>query len=188
MTKSEIPLKLLSIPMNGQLFLKRLHAPKYNACFQKLAQQQESCYFCKQQNTSLYIINLDHNYHNNDWQNLTLACGFCSYVQLLDLTFHNEVPKQYIIYLPTKSQETLNHYYHQWQTMVKQKNNVFAIQEAILELSEHSQPLDEIIGFQANFKDHLGLLLKPYADNHPLLSHLRWLPSFELLTTFQLIQ
>ena len=186
MINPNMSLKLLAIPNNSRLFLKRTRAPKYQECFQKMFEQQTCCHFCRHENTPLHIINLDHDYTNNARQNLVLACDFCTYVQHLDFNFQLTQAEQYIIYLPTESQQRLHQHYHHWQKMIKQKQDIFAIQEAIAELAERSQLLDEIIGFKTSFKDQLALLLKPYDNNHSLLSHLRWLPSFEFLRSFNL--
>ncbi|WP_440992927.1 hypothetical protein [Cysteiniphilum litorale] len=184
MINPDIKLKLLASSNHSHTFLKRLNTPKYNDCKQKLLEGSTSCYFCQQQHTDLYIINLDLDYTNNHFSNFALACHFCTYVQHLDLSAQYKHLLQHIIYLPDISQQELNQHYHQWQNMIKQKQNIFAIQEAISELSERSELIDEIIGFKTNFKDQLGLLLKPYDSGHSLLSHLRWLPSFELLRSF----
>ncbi|WP_119328510.1 hypothetical protein [Cysteiniphilum halobium] len=184
MINPDIKLRLLASSNNSHSFLKRLNAPKYKDCKQKLIEKSSYCHFCQQQDTELYIINLDLDYTNNHFSNLALACHFCAYVQHLDLSAQYKHLMQYIIYLPDTSQQKLNRYYHQWQNMIKQKQNIFAIQEAISELSERSELIDKIIGFKTDFKDQLGLLLKPYNKNHSLLSHLRWLPSFELLKLF----
>ncbi len=171
---------------NAQAFFKRLSSPGYDKAFVKLNKKYPGCGFCGIEKVTRYIVNVDHDYTNNHWENFALACDFCAYVQLLDIAFLYDMPKQSIIYLPNKSQIELNLLYHQWQQMIVEKDSLFEIREALSELSGLVQQVDEFIAMKATYQDHLGFFLKPYPSAQSLSHKLRWVPSFELLQDFSL--
>ncbi|WP_119344205.1 hypothetical protein [Facilibium subflavum] len=188
MIQASSTLNLLAIPGNAKSFARRLTAPQYQKYLSKLTTASNQCFYCQHtpdKNQTLYITNKDHNYDNNEFDNLVLSCYFCSYCQLLDLPYGKDQEKQHIIYLPHISQIKLNQTYHQWQKMLQSKKNVFEIQEALTELYALSDELMNKLGYHTNFQDLLGLFYRPYY-NHPLLNKLRWVPDFDTLASFMI--
>ncbi|MBK2123851.1 hypothetical protein [Fangia hongkongensis] len=168
-------------------FQDRLKHPAYKKVKETLFQEKGYCYFCQHPTTQmkerLEVINLDQNYHNNKKENLALGCHFCSYVQHLNPLAEESLQDQYFIYLPAKSQQELSYLYHDWQQMIKRKESILEIKEALLELASLSDQLHEVLGFSITFKDGLALFMSSYRDN-TVMSDIRWVPGFELLSYF----
>jgi len=100
----------------------------------------------------------------------------------MDFYYFSPLPDQYIVYLPDITQTKLNCYYNEWQKELKNKENILEIKEAIAELVDYRQYLDQIIGVKTEYRDVLGFFAQTGGcDDENVRLKLRWVPSFTML-------
>lgn len=182
-------LTLRAIPSNELKFYERLSLPRYSLLLDQLKDKKNVCHYCdhqpKDKKTGLYVTNIDGDYDHNVMDNFALSCVFCTYVQLLNLP-HTQQNAQNLIYLPHISQAKLNRTYHHWRDMLQVKGRKFKVQEALAELSDRKNQLNDVVGFDAEFKDLLGLFCDNDCPKDSFALHLRWVPDMHTLQYFSI--
>ncbi len=145
------------------------------------------CQFCSfQSKTALEVINLDHNYNNNDPHNLLTSCPLCQQCLFIEMVGKLDSGGGILIYLPEMTQNQLNALCHVLFCSITTTSTYMDKAHDILNtLRLRSQPIEQQYGEGLSQPAMLGqILIDTPAPNieqmrNELLKNIRLLPSVE---------
>lgn len=190
--KELLPLHLVAKHGNWAQFLKR----KKNPPFQKLEKtilerDGNACRFCGFTSDKYQeIVNIDHNYQNNEPGNLATACNFCAMYGFVDGICQGNKQTATLILLPELSATALNHFARVlFCCMLKDGPYKGKLLATYLSLQERKEPLEELLGPGSSNPLVFGQsILDAQIDlskqlSHPLTQHIRLLPGRKYFKT-----
>lgn len=156
---------------------------------QVLARDADTCSFCRFKSAKYHeVINLDHNYLNNDINNLATACSMCYPCLLLDGAAMDEVGAGLIIFLPEISQLQLNHFCRNLFCGMLDEKAAYnrRLHSVYLSLKERKKQVENTFGPETFQPAVFGQAmidsnLPSTAFNHGVLQQLRLLPAMKAL-------
>ena len=146
-----------------------------------------TCQFCGfQSNRHMDIVNLDHDYANNDPQNLVTACPICQQCVFLEMVGKLEVGGGTIIYMPEMTQNQINAMCHVLFCAITTSHTYMnKAHEIMNSLKLRSQYVEKNFGEHMSKPSMLGQMIvdTPYKDMHnkksAILKDLRLLPNLD---------
>ncbi|MGE3919452.1 MAG: type IVB secretion system protein IcmJDotN [Gammaproteobacteria bacterium] len=178
------PIELRIQPGAWRIFLARKNDKAFLAFSEKVFRRDDYiCQFCGFQAKDYQeVVNLDNNYQNNKFGNLTTACCFCTQCFFLE-----SVGIHYgggsLVYLPEISQGQLNAFCHViFCAITNDTGYKDSAQSIYRSLKFRSQPVEERFGEGTSEPSVFAqLLIETYGDKldvaKQLLTNIRLLPS-----------
>lgn len=151
------------------------------------ARDDYRCQYCSfQSKTNLEVVNIDHNYLNNDPHNLITACPLCQQCLFIEMAGKLEIGGGVMIYLPEMTQNQLNALCHVLFCAVATSSSYMTKAHDILNnLRLRAQPVEQQYGENLSQPALLGqILIDTPASNMEemkknLFASLRLLPSMD---------
>jgi len=181
----QIPnLRLMSLRGNWSRYFSRQKNPNFVKIAKQIhARDNNTCCYCGfQSEQHQKVINLDHNYSNNIYDNLATACEFCAQCLLLDGIGQDGLSGGNIIYLPEIKQTDLNQFCRVlFCSMIRDVPYKGKLQATYLSLQDRSQMIENIFGpgtsnaavFGQSVIDSMSSEL---AAKHQIMDSVRFLP------------
>ncbi|MFM8454372.1 MAG: type IVB secretion system protein IcmJDotN [Gammaproteobacteria bacterium] len=187
-----LPLHLIAKRGNWGHFLGRKKSASFQITAKKvLERDQNTCRFCGFSSDKYQeIINIDHQYENNDLSNLATSCNFCALYLFIDGISQGDRQTATLLFLPEITQTALNHFCRVlFCGMLKDAPYKGKLLSVYLSLQERKTAIENIFGpgssnpsvFGQSLLD-CGIDLKQQI-NHPLMKHVRLLPTRKYFKT-----
>ena len=181
MSNELLPLHFEANPGNYQRFCARKKSPLFQKIRLEIIEHyHNTCRYCgiSTDVSELEIVNIDHNYSNNNKNNFATACQLCTQALLLDQYPINYQGNDRMIYFPSMTQIQLNHLYRALWYHIKNKTKdaAFKSKELVAELSDSAKTLDNVVGTQLSNPGIFVHYLYGKKSDRQLLKKIRWLP------------
>ncbi|MCF6764398.1 type IVB secretion system protein IcmJDotN [Thiotrichales bacterium 19S3-7] len=183
-TSNLFNLQFEAVPGNYQRFCSR----KNSSLFQKvrsdvIQRYHNCCAYCgiSVGDDELEVVNINHNYTDNNKKNFAAACQFCTQILLMDQYTANYSGNDCMIYFPNMTQPQLNHLYRALWYHIKNKTKeaAFKSKELLAELSDASKTLNQVVGTELSNPGVFVHYLYGRSSDRQLLKKIRWLPGLD---------
>ena len=147
---------------NWRLFMARKSDPGFvNFKRKVLMRDAYSCYFCRfQADQFMEVININRNYADSRYSNMTTACPFCAQCHFVESVGQSDLDGGVLIYLPEISQTQLNALSHAlFALMACGSHQEDTIKNIYRSLRLRAQVTDKLLGEGMSQPQQLGRLM-----------------------------
>lgn len=180
-----LPILITAQPGAWRQYNARNHNPKFEPLKKSVLERDHyTCRYCdffsKEFQT---VLNIDHNYKNNQLENLATACGFCAQCFFIDSVGLDENSGGKLIFLPEIDQPSLNNFCRVlYCSMDKESAYKAKLQSIYLSLADRGKDIVACFGVDCDDPKVFGQsLIDAHLDpkhlKHQVLNHIRLLPS-----------
>lgn len=173
---------------NWQKFHERTLSNNYDKIKSVIMQRDQShCAYCSYPSEKNELVNKDHNYANNQPDNIVLACSLCRQVVLFDGHGLTDNFGGRVIFLPEIRQIDLNHFMRTlFATMQRQPSFKSRLSDILINLEERKDEVEKIFGktsSQSRFFSQglLDTMIDEKKIQHELVKSLKFLPDKSML-------
>lgn len=180
-----LPLNLSASVGRWSTFINRKTAKDYDKLSSRIfTRDVYACQFCGFQAKEYQeLINLNHDYSNNQANNVVTSCVFCAQCHFLESVGQGDFGGGTLIYLPEVSQNQLNSLCHVlFCAMINDTAYRVTAQSIYRSLKFRSQVVDEVFGEGMSAPATFGQLLIDYQENQGKPEHVTaWMQKLRLL-------
>ena len=171
-----------------QLYQIRSHDERFEPLKQKvLMRDADRCRFCGfASDVHMQVVNLNHNYRQNQMDNLVTACPFCMQVQFIEMIGLSSDTGGTVIYFPEMTQSELNATCHVLFCAIANSGDQAELAQNVYNsLRLRSKYVEQSIGKGLSDPAMLGQMLIDTPLDHPdyvfeeAMANLRILPSID---------